>query len=109
MEYTKELLLPKETLDRYNEILTTEPEDESECFGENETITETVKFENGYEMDIKICGVQFKEGESNLPWAEAVLFHNGNEVTFTEPSEDFKGEWWCKDDGNTFTVLVKAQ
>ena len=109
MEYTKELLLPKETFDRYNKILTTEPEDEGECFGENETITETVKFEDGYEMDIKICGVQFKKDESNLPWTEAVLFHNGNEVTFTEPFEDFEGEWLCEDDENTFTVLVKAQ
>ena len=54
--------------------LTVEPGSESECFSEDETLIKTASFDNGMEMDIKLCGVQYHEGESNTAWTEAVLF-----------------------------------
>ena len=35
-----------------------EPADEFDCLGEDETIINTVTFSNGFQMDIKCCGVQ---------------------------------------------------
>ena len=80
---------------------------EEECFGEDETITETARFDNGFEMYIKCCGVQYEEDGCNLAWTEAVLFHNGGQVAFTEPSDEFEGDWELEDDdGNTYIVHV---
>ncbi len=108
MEHREVLYIEKETLDEYNKLLSTEPKTESDCLGEDETIIKTVDFENEFEMDIKICGVKFKDGESNLPWAEAVLFKDGNEVECTEPSDAFDGEWVIEYNGDTFIVEVTS-
>ena len=108
MIFKKELLLSKDTLAVYDKKLTAEPKSESDCLGEDEKISHTVKFDDGKEMDIEICGVQYEEGSSNLPWTQAVLYENGCEVAVSEPSEAFDGEWSLDDDGNTYTVLVKA-
>ncbi len=106
--FEKKLSIPKETLARYKELLTVEPKTESDCLREDETITKTVTFDNGVEMDVKICGVQFIEGESNLPWTEAVLFKNGCEVGCTDTSDTFEGEWELSDDeGNTYKVTIE--
>ena len=66
MRFEEKLRVSKEEAEMINHYLHDEPIDQSECFGEDETIVHTVSFENGIEMDIKCCGVQFKEGESNL-------------------------------------------
>ena len=84
------------------------PSTPAECLSEDDGFVETAEFENGYQMDIKCCGVQFHEGEDNSAWTEAVLFDtDGNEVTFSEPSDEFTGEWELNDhDGNTYIVTV---
>ena len=89
-----------------SKILSREPKTEAECF--TGTITYTAVFADGYEMDIKCCGVEYREGESNLPWTEAVLFRNGGEVCCTEPSEEFFGKWEMEADGKTFEVIIEA-
>lgn len=79
---------------------------EENCIGEDETISYTASFNNGFEMDIKCCGVQYQEGASNLAWTEAVLFQNGVEICCTEPSDEFIGDWNLWDDENEYIVHV---
>lgn len=71
------------------------PKNEEDCLGEDQTITHTAKFPNGYFMDIKCCGVRFDEElEDNSAWTEAVLFdNNGKQVTYSEPGYEYEGEW----------------
>ena len=85
--------LPEKTIKWIKDVMTNKPEDESSCFGEDETYSVTARFDDGIEMDIKLCGVQFQEDEDNLPWTEAVLFKNGTEVMCSEPEDEFFGEW----------------
>ena len=107
MTYEKTLALDSSYLDEIKKYLTIEPTSASDCLGEDETISETVAFDNGFEMDVKCCGVQFKDGESNLAWTEAVLFCNGSEVCCTEPCDVFESDWKLDDDdGNTYIVHV---
>ncbi len=110
MEYVETLYITKEQSDEYKKLLTVEPKSHDECMGEEETISNTVKFDDGTEMDIKICGVQYNEDKvSNLPWTEAVLFRDGCELGYTEPSEEYEGMWFIKSDGNTYTVNVEVR
>lgn len=84
-----------------------EPENKETCFGEDETVSITVKFPNDYEMDIKMCGVQYEPGSTNTAWTEAVLFRDGSEVCCSEPSDAFFG-WWALDyDGDTYAVFIE--
>ena len=91
--YYATLSLAADTLAFIHTLLHTEPSCKSDCFGEDEKISYTVRFPDGVEMDLEICGVQYQEGESNLPWTQAVLFLNGSELAFTEPDGDFCGDW----------------
>lgn len=109
MNYYKELCISKEKAKRYKQLLTREPKDRDECFGEDLKISNTIRFEDDTEMDIEICGVQYDEdSESNLPYTQAVLFRGGHEICYTEPEEEYEGEWILEDDGNTYTVMVIA-
>ena len=109
MKYQKELIITAEQADEYRHLLTTEPKSWDECMGEDVTISHTVKFDDGIEMDIKLCGVAFDENsESNTPYTEAVLFRNGVQLAYTEPADEYEGEWSLDDDGNTYTVIVKT-
>ena len=108
MRIEKTLLISQREADIITRHLREEPKDESECFGEDSTIKNTVAFGNGVEMDIKCCGVQFIEGESNLAWTEAVLFKNGSQVCFTEPFDEYLGVWICEYDGDEYAVNVVA-
>lgn len=72
---------------------------------EDETIIETVKFENGYEADIKLV----IPDEESYTWTEAVLFdEKGNQVAYTEPSDAFFGEWILEDDNDVYTIIVEG-
>lgn len=106
MRYEKTLLIALSMADIIARYLTVEPKDESECFGEDSVITNTVVFDNGVQMDIKCCGVQYVEGESNLAWTEAVLFENGAQLCFTEPSDEYLGEWEIEYDGDEYVAKV---
>ena len=108
MRYEKTLLIAPSMADTITRYLREEPKDESKCFGEDSTITNTVAFGNGVEMDIKCCGVQFNEGESNLAWTEAVLFKDGSQVCCTDPYDEYLGEWICEYNGDEYGVNVVA-
>ena len=60
MKYAKTLTINKEEAKIINHYLTEEPEDWHECLDEDDTISYTVCFDDGMEMDIKCCGVQYK-------------------------------------------------
>ena len=70
----------------------------------DETITHTAKFPNGIEADIKlvIC-------EEEAPYTEGVLFHNGFELTCTEPYCTYDGEWNFEHNGIEYTVFVEVE
>jgi len=70
----------------------------------DECITQTVKFDNGYETDIKLV---IADGDS-YNWTEGILFSpNGQQVALTEPSEYFFGEWYFEDyEGNEYFVAI---
>ena len=44
-----------------------------DCMGEDETLTFTAGFQDRMSVDVKVCGVKYREGEDNQPWTEAVL------------------------------------
>lgn len=90
-----------------NRLLEKEPESESDCF--SDTISYTAQFDNGIEMDIKICGVDYEEGGSNKPYAEAVLFKNGCELCCSEPDDEFFQNWELEYEGVRYIVKVVAQ
>ena len=106
MRVEKKLILSHEEAEIINHYLHDEPKNQSECLGEDETIIHTVVFDNGIEMDIKCCGVQFEEGESNLAWTEAVLFKGGSQVCCTEVSDEYFGEWMLEYNGDEYVVKV---
>ena len=61
-------------------------------------------------MDIKCCGVQYMEGESNLAWTEAVLFCNSDQIACTDPMDEFEGDWELEDgDGSKYLVHVTVK
>lgn len=94
--------------ERINRYLTVEPADRESCQGEDETITVTARFENGFQCDIKCCGVQYREGESNLSWTEAVLFdERGAEVACTEPEDTFFRTWEIAYMDNLYKICVE--
>ena len=87
------LILSDDEMDKINKYLK-EPKDESECLSEDEKISHTIKFTDGFEMDIEVCGVQYREGECNSAWTQAILYdENGKERCCSEVGEEFEGEW----------------
>ena len=110
MKYEKTITLTKETAAQINSLIEQEPENEDSCFGEDDCYTETATFDNGFFMDIDLCGVEYEEGGCNTPWSQAVLFApDGGQVCFTEPGDDFFGEWALESDGDTYVVYVKEE
>ena len=87
-----------------------EPTDESECLDEDETLINTVTFSNGFQMDIKCCGIKYEEGGCNSAWTEAVLFDDkGNELCCTDVCDVYFGEWTLEHGINKYTVIVEKK
>lgn len=108
MKYTKTLKISKKEDELIRKYLTRIPKNESECFGENDSFTRTVKFDDGMEMDIKLCGVEFLDDSSNLPYTEAVLFKNGSEVSCSDACDNFTGEWELENGKNTYVAIIEV-
>ena len=108
MRYEKTIFVPENIAKRIGTFLTNQPTTAEESFGEDDCIVYTAVFPDNYEVDVKLCGVRFDENETdNLPYTEAVLFHNGSEVTNTEPETEFFGDWELEADGNQYAISVK--
>lgn len=76
----------------------------TDMMGEDDTISTTVVFPDGMEMDVKLCGAR-----DDYPWTEAVLFNHGSEVCCTEVYDEFFGVWELSDDDNEYVVILKTQ
>ena len=98
MRYEATLKVSRDTLAYIDNALA-----DPDFMGEDDTIRKTAHFPNGYEMDIKCCGAQ-----DDVAWTEAVLFNpDGGQVAYTDPADEFSGEWELEDDdGNTYRVNV---
>lgn len=103
------IIIPNRLADAINNYLNNEPCCEEECLGEDDTIIFTATFNNKYQMDVKCCGVQYLENETNTAWTEAVLFNeHGVELCSTEPSEEYLGEWNINYGGDEYAVTVST-
>ena len=91
--YHAEISMRPETAAYIRKLMTIEPKSESDCFGENETLTLTAEFSDGYKADIKVCGVRYEEGGNNTAWAEAVLYFGEREEFVSASDDDFFGTW----------------
>ena len=110
MRYEQIIRIDKREAEQIDKHLHVEPTCTDECLGEDIAIVNTATFNNGIEMDIKCCGVQYNEDdESNTAWTEAVLFQNGSELCFTEPSDEYFGEWILEYNGDEYVVLVESE
>lgn len=90
----RSLIIPGEKAEYIKKLLSTEPACERDCLDPDAPIVFTVPFENNVEIDIKVCGVVYREGESNKPWTEAVLFKNGNECKVQANPDDVFFKTW---------------
>lgn len=110
--------VPEMIADRIRKAMRWE-EGDSERYrmGEEETISYTATFENGYQMDVKCCGVKYEPpvpGDDdpflhNAAWAEAVLYSaSGEEVACSEAGNPFFGTWTLSDERNEYTAEVKC-
>ena len=79
----------------------------SPCDKSGDTIqTFTGSFENGYEVDIKVCNCSDKFG---APWVDAVLFdNNGSEILCLDVRDTLLGEYVFNDGIEMYVVNVIA-
>ena len=105
MTYEATLRLAKADLDYYDLILDGKGNWEEDWY-EDRVESYTVKFENGYEADLKVVGCQ-----EDSPYAECVLFDaEGYEAGLSDPEFEFSGDWDVYDyDGNQYIVHVIAR
>lgn len=102
--YIATIRVPQEKLDKYEELCNTANIDYSKYGIKKDSVVETftAQFENGMEMDIKVCA-----GQSNEPlWTEAVLFNKGYEVTHTDVCDELEGDWIIWDRAQEYIVTV---
>ena len=105
--FHKNIWLEAGMLSQLRKYLSKEPESPIECLGKDETITFTVDFGKGIQMDVKVCGVQYEDGGSNTAWSEAVLFENGSQVAYSDAGEEIDGSPWALEyAGNLYVVHV---
>lgn len=103
------LELPQKEIDEWNELIESGSIDYDEHgIPELSTVwSRTVKFEDGFEIDIKVCTNNREDGDL---WSEAVLFDkNGSEYACTEVCYGIDGEWeleWFDYDSNTMHEYV---
>lgn len=89
------------------ESLLKEPQNEAEWVGDGTLYLHTVMFDDGYFLDISVCGVSYyEEGGCNSAWTQAVLYDpTGHEIGCSEVGEDFFG-WWGVDNNDTMYVAI---
>ena len=108
--YEEKIVISNDEAKKINYFLHHIPANKEECMGEDETIVHTATFENGYQLDVKCCGVQYHEGEVNTAWSETVLFDkNGCEVFCSEVSDAYFGDWQIDHNDDIYFVRVMTE
>lgn len=69
--------------------------------GENDIISNTVKFGNGVTMEIRLCGSRYY-----YPWTEAILSKDSQEVCRTRPRGFYFDRWDMEYEGDVYSVIV---
>lgn len=106
MEYTKKIQIEKEYADYLQELLDRENIDfHEEKIGKDSVIdTFTAVFEDGREVDIKVCS-----GETNC-FIDAVIFErNGCEIEAIEPRDSLLEEYFFEVDNVNYIVLLETK
>lgn len=101
-----EIVLEQEELDFINALLLMTGDEIYEKYGlkRDETIVNTAVFPDGMQADIKlvICDEE--------PYTEAVLFDkNGFQKAYTDPEDEYTGDWELEYDDVNYVVTVKAK
>lgn len=98
--------ISREEKDFINDLLNLSGDEIYQKYGykRDETIIHTAKFSNGIEADIKLV---ISEEES--PYTEGVLFHDGYELTRTDPDDVYDGEWDFEFNGLKYIVFVETE
>lgn len=101
-----EIALEQKELDFINELLSMTGDEIYEKHGlkRDETIVHTAVFSDGMQADIKlvICDEE--------PYTEAVLFDkNGFQKAYTDPEDEYTGDWKLEYDDVNYVVTVKAK
>lgn len=101
-----EIALEQKELDFINELLSMTGDEIYEKHGlkRDETIVHTAVFSDGMQADIKlvICDEE--------PYTEAVLFDkNGFQKAYTDPEDEYTGDWELEYDDVNYVVTVKAK
>ena len=100
--YETHILIDKTAADLIRTCLDPGPCDDR--LHETETISKTVKFPDGRQMDIRLCGA-----DKGPAWTEAVLFErSGVQVCCTDPDDAFFQVWEIESDGVKYVVDVRA-
>lgn len=87
------LELPKAEIERWNGYISKDFVNyDEEGFRELSTVwSETVKFPDGFDIDLKVCT---NDREDGTLWSEAVLFDSkGSEYACTEVCDGIDGDW----------------
>ena len=95
---TKRITVDQETLSEMNTIL--QRNEFVEDAGRDEILwIATAKFEDGYEIDIKVCN-------GHGPFVDPVLFRHGSELIVGEVGGQLNGEYIFACDDKEFIVIV---
>ena len=88
-----------------------EPQNEAEWVGDGTLYLYTVMFDDGYFMDIMICGVTYyEEGGCNSAWTQAVLYSpQGAEINCSDVEEDFFGFWALDYNDKTYVAIIEEE
>ena len=110
----KTLELPKSEIEKWNNYISKDFVDyDAEGFAELSTVwSKTVKFSDGFEIDLKVCTNNREDGDL---WSEAVLFDkNGSEYSCTDCcygiDGDFELSWFDNTTGtmHEYKLTVKG-
>lgn len=107
--YANVLLVDSKEVEKIQGLLEMDMEEIYAKYGykRNETISYTIKFKQGVEMEIRLCFVD--EGK---PYTDAILYKNGQDINQSECEDTFLGEWRLEDDTNddyitSFVTIVR--
>ena len=106
MKYEKTLTIPNRFYHKYQQFIGITGKQAYDLYGlkGDESISESVFFDNGIEVEVKIV---IPIDEDSYTWTEAIIYDNNQYVGCTEPSEDFFGEWYLEDNkGNQYTLNI---
>lgn len=92
--------ISREEADIVNGYLQAKTQDEFQS--EDETISHTILFPDGKQMDVKCCGARDERS-----WTEAVLFdERGCELCCSEPFDRYSGLWELEYQGRRYVTFV---